>query len=171
MRGGDAFGMELDALDRELAVAHPHHLAVGRPGRDLELVGDLDRRERVVAAGLEVLGEAGEHAPAVVLDEGRLSVQERLCGPDLASEGLDDRLMAEADPERWHARPEPADQLDRDPRVRRTAGTGGDHEVGGIEGLGLLDADRVVSEDPHLGSKLLEEVDEVVGERVVVVDD
>ena len=39
-----ALGMELDALDRELAVAHAHHLAVRRAGRHLELVGDLAAR-------------------------------------------------------------------------------------------------------------------------------
>ena len=33
--------MELDALDRQLAVANAHHLAVRRAGRDLELVRDL----------------------------------------------------------------------------------------------------------------------------------
>ena len=166
-----ALGMELDAFDRQLAVADAHHLAVGRPGGDLELVRDLDRGERVVAAGLEVLRHPGEDALAVVLDERRLAVQERLRGPDLAAERLDDRLVAEADAERRHPRPEPADQLDRDARVLRTAGTGGDRRGAmGSSALGLLDRDRVVPEDPHLGPELLEQVHEVVGERVVVIE-
>ena len=41
---------------------------------------------------------------------------------DLAAEGLDDRLVAEADAERRHARAEPADDLDR--RRRRPGGPG-----------------------------------------------
>lgn len=163
--------MELDALDRELAVADAHHLSVRSPGGDFELVGNLGRRERVVAAGLEPLGQAREDALAVVLDRGGLPVEERLRGPDLAPEGLDDCLMAEADAERRHARTEPPDQLDRDARVRGPAGAGRDQEVGGGERLDLLDRDRVVPEDAYLRAQLLEEVDEVVGERVVVVDD
>ena len=73
-----ALGMELDAFDRQLAVADAHHLAVGRPRGDLQLVRDRDRGERVVAAGLEVLRQPGEDAAAVVLDGRRLAVQQRL---------------------------------------------------------------------------------------------
>ena len=91
--------MELDAFDRELAVSDAHHLAVGRPGRDLELVGNLDGRERVVAAGLEMLRQSCEDTLAVVLDERGLSVQQRLRLADRTAEGLDDRLVTEADSE------------------------------------------------------------------------
>ena len=40
----------------------------------------------------------------------------------------------------------------------------------GCEPLRLVRRDRVVPEHAHLGAELLEEVDEVVGEAVVVVD-
>ena len=98
-------------------------------------------------------------------------MQQRLRLPDLAAERLDDRLVAEADAERRDARAEPANQLDRDAGVGRAAGAGGDEQVRRLESLGLLDRDRVVPEHLHLGAELLEEVHEVVGERVVVVDD
>ena len=60
-------GVELDAVDRELAVAHGHDLAVRAGRADLEHVRDAGRGERVVAAGLERGGEAGEEPAAVVL--------------------------------------------------------------------------------------------------------
>jgi len=79
--------------------------------------------------------------------------------------------MTEANAQRRHARPEAADQLDGDSRVRRTTRAGRNEQLRGLERFRLRDGDGVVPEDPHVRAQLLEEVDEVVGERVVVVDD
>ena len=56
--------MELHALDVELAMAQPHDRAVVGLGGDLEHVGHRGAvdDERVVAGGLERIGQAGEHA-------------------------------------------------------------------------------------------------------------
>jgi len=78
--------MELDALDRVRDVANAHHLAVVGPGRHDEVVGHRGRGERVVAADLDLLGQAGEDAAAVVGDEARLPVQEGSRLADLAAE-------------------------------------------------------------------------------------
>ncbi len=43
--------------------------------------------------------------------------------------------------------------------------------MGRSEPLGGIGVDLVVPADDHLGTQLLEEVDEVVGEGVVVVDE
>ena len=56
------------------------------------------------------------------------------------------------------------------PGVGRAAGTGGDDEPVGRERLRLVGGDRVVPVHDDLGAELLEQVHEVVGERVVVVD-
>src|SRR5581483_2402794 len=102
-----------------------------------ELVREPGRRERVVAARVERLGQPVEEAAAVVVDGRRLAVQELLRVADLAAERLDDRLVAEADAERRDPRREPSDRLDRDARVRRPAGTGRDDELRRRELLGL----------------------------------
>ena len=78
--------MELDALDPELAMAYAHHLPVRRSCGHLELRRHAHRGERVITAGLEVRGQPGEDPLAVVLDRGRLAVQERLGLADLAAE-------------------------------------------------------------------------------------
>src|SRR5688500_5963371 len=73
--GQDRFGMELHALDRERAMAQAHdlldravlvfgpcrHVQAGRQRRLLD-------HQRVVARRLERIGQAAEHAPAVVAD-------------------------------------------------------------------------------------------------------
>ena len=64
--GEDRLGVELHALDRELAVAQAHHQPVLGLGGDLEHVGNriaLDD-ERVVARRGERARQAGEHADA-----------------------------------------------------------------------------------------------------------
>ncbi len=59
----------------------------------------------MIPAGLERAREALEETLAVVLDAARLAVDEPLRLADLAAEGLDDRLVAEADAEGRHRGP------------------------------------------------------------------
>ena len=60
--------------------------------------------QRVVAGGLERVGQAGEHALAVVADQRGLAVHD-LRGPHhLPAEDLADALVAEADAEHGHRR-------------------------------------------------------------------
>ena len=90
---------------------------------------------------------------------------------DLAAERLDDRLVPEADAERGGRRREPADDLDRRARVCRAARAGGDDEMRRREPRRGLCVDRVVPPHDHFRAELPEQVHEVVGERVVIVDD
>src|SRR5690349_3412534 len=96
--------MELHALDRQVAVADAHDLAVLAARGHFELVGNRRRGQRVVTTDLESLRQPLEDAAAVVLDHARLAVEQALRAPDLAAERLDDRLMAKADAERRDAR-------------------------------------------------------------------
>ena len=124
----------------------------------------------MVAAGVERLGEAGEEAGAVVTHRAGLAVQQLARVSDLTAERLDDRLVAEADPQRRRRRRKPADDLDRGPRIHRSAGTGGDHELRGRETLRLFRRDLIVAQHGHIDAERAEQVREVVRERVVVVD-
>src|SRR5664280_1989284 len=104
------------------------------------------------------------------MDGARLAVDKRLRRADGAAESLHDRLVTEADAERGHACAQPFDQLDRDAGARRHAGTGGDDEMRWGKLLGLLGGDRVVALHDHLGAELAEQVRQVVGEGVVVIN-
>ena len=126
--GQHALGVELDTLDRQLGVAHAHHLAVGGVRGDAERGGNLGRRKRVVAPHLDVGRQALVDPLAVVRDRARLAVQQRLRLADGAAERLDDRLVAKADAERRDRRAERLDQVDRDARALGAAGAGGDDE-------------------------------------------
>src|SRR6185295_1831736 len=99
IRSQDRLRMELDADDRELTMADGHDLTVVGRRADLELVGNARRGEGVVAPPLQRLGQARKESPAVVRNLARLPVHEPPRLPDLAAEGLDDGLVAEADAE------------------------------------------------------------------------
>src|SRR3954451_4695141 len=152
-------------------MADRHDLALGAGGRDLELLRDDGRSQGVVTAGLELLRQPGEDAAAVVANRARLAVDELLRRPDLAAEGLDQCLVAEADAKSGHAGGEPFDDLDRGARVGGPPRTGRDDELRPREALGLVGADRVVAMDDNLAAELAEHVHEVISERVVVVDE
>ena len=99
LRREHGLGVKLDALGRQLAVPHAHHDALVR-GAQLELVGQLGiRDERVIAARAKRALEPAQDAPPVVLDLGVLAV-DRLAADRPAAERLDQRLVAEADPQR-----------------------------------------------------------------------
>ena len=79
-------------------MAQAHDRAVVGLGGDLEHVGHdvaVDD-ERVVAGRLERVGQAGEHARAVVADQRRLAVHHLGRAHDVAAEDLADALVAEA---------------------------------------------------------------------------
>src|SRR6266511_3890198 len=99
---------------------------------------------------------------AVVADRRGLAVDERLRRPDLPAEGLDDRLMAEADAERRNACGEPADDLGGRSRVRGPSRPRRDHELGRAEPLRLVGVELVVSAHADIGAELGEEMREVV---------
>ena len=90
--------MELDAFDRVRTMAQPHDDAVGRLGRDLQIVRQQDPiyHERVVASGREVLFHALKDRFSVVVNAARLPVHQ--CGGlnNPPAERLADGLMAKA---------------------------------------------------------------------------
>src|SRR3954467_6486068 len=177
-------GGELDALGRELAVAQGHdnaapagrHLAAvqdARPGgltreagRDARGVHD----ERVIAPDGQRRGQAGEDRAPVVLDGRRLAVDGHVTH-DATAEGLRHRLMAEAHAQGRHAGlREAAGDLDRHAGLVGRARPGRDDDAVEAALEQLVDARAVVAHDLELAPQLAQVLDEVVGERVVVVD-
>src|SRR5262245_18044966 len=171
----DRLGVELDALDEQLPVAHSHDrlaVAVGGPRRALEH-GRQTRgvdHERVVAGGIERIRQAREDAPVVVVDGRGLAVHDARGADDLAPEGGADRLMAEADTEDRDPSREALDERHRDAGVARGARAGRDDDPVGSERGHLVERDGVVAPDLELRAQLTQVLDQVVGERVVVVD-
>src|SRR5919204_1014404 len=79
--------------------------------------------------------------------------------------------MSETDAEDWRALAEASDDVERDARVVRRARARRDHDPLGRQRRHAIGVHRVVTYHAQLGPQLAEILHEVVGERVVVVDD
>src|SRR2546427_676107 len=83
--------------------------------------------------------------------------------------GFPDRLVAEADTEDRDLPRQGLHQGHEDPRVARRARTRGEHGGARLQRQNLCDRERVVAVHDGLLAQLSEQLDEVVGERVVIV--
>ena len=116
MLGQNRFGVELDAVDGQVAVGEAHYFAFGGFGGDFEAGGEgfsFDD-EGVVAGGFEGAGEAGEDILAGVEDGRGFAVHEARGADDFAAEDLADALVAETDAEDWNFSAEFADGVATD---------------------------------------------------------
>src|SRR5438309_289425 len=110
----------------------------------------------MIASGYERVREAGEHAPAVVMNLGHLAVKQARRPHDAPAEPLADGLMAEADPEERESSREPLDDLGRQAGLGGATGPRGDDDCFRIEGLDLLQRKAVVAADEDLCAQLAE---------------
>ena len=92
-------------------------------------------------------------------------------GPDdPAAERCANRLVAEADAEHRHPAGEGPDERDENPGIFGRARARRQDGGGGLEREHLLDRERIVAIHDRFRAELPEQLDEVVGERVVVVE-
>ena len=170
--GGDRLGVELHAPQRPLAVLEPHDDLVGRPRRHAQRRGHGADDERVVAHGREALRDALEQAAPVMVDRAQPAVHHLGRMVDRAAGQVGERLVAEADAEHRHLGALQHVQRDADVTpVLGAPGTWRDHDVVHRQRGELLPRQLVVAHDDRLVAvDLAQQVEEVEGERVVVVD-
>jgi hypothetical protein len=154
-------------------VAQTHDDVAGLGG-DFEFVGKAVAvdDQRVVPRGLEGRRHVLEHALARVANARELAVHWLWCPHHLAAEYLPDRLVAEADAEhRQLGLGRRLDEVHADTGLVGRAGAWREHDGAGFERQRLLDADLVVAVNGAARAEIAQEVDEVVGEAVVVIDE
>jgi hypothetical protein len=88
-----------------------------------------------------------------------------------APKNVANALVAKTNSKCWNAGAEAPDDLVGQSAFAGRAGTGGDEDALGLQGLQLFKRDLVVSENPHFDLHLAQILDEVIGKRVVVVYD
>src|SRR5690606_19900236 len=164
--------MELDSVRRMVSVLDRHDDPFRRARRHLDLARHVIRfdHERMISTGAQRRRKSVEESAPFVEDLARLAMERRHAA-HLAAERDPDRLMAEADAEDRELAREASDRLDRDARVLRSTRPRRDDEAARSVRSDAVDVDRVVPNDAGARTELADELDEVVGERVVVVDD
>ena len=96
---------------------------------------------------------------------------EQLGRPDhVGAEGITDALVPEAHAEYRAAAAEALDQRHADAGVLRPAGPGRDHYPHRRQVLDVVEGQCIVAADYGVSAELAQVLDEVIDERVVVVD-
>ena len=171
--GEDAFGMELDAPNGEFPVTQSHDFALVGFGGDLQAIGKAIaiHDERMVASSREGVGNILKEFPAVVFYRGSFTVHHAVVDFDLRLERMSDALVSQADAQDGqNARPSLDDGVGL-PRHFRRAGARRNQNPFQVQGLQLGQVDFVVAHDGHLGAHFAQVLHQVVGKRIVVVDD
>ncbi len=168
--------MELNSFDGKLSVAQAHDRAgtilFGGPGADFEICrkGFFFHDQRVVASRRHGRGQTGKNRFAVVGDRAGFAVHKMRGANDVAAECRADGLVPEANAENGHFAGEVPNQINTDARLLRRAGAGGNHDAPGSHFLELGDGDLIIAANFNLGAQFSEILNQVVGKRVVVVE-
>src|SRR5713101_2359732 len=172
-----ALRMELHALHREILMSQAHDDAgsvfVRSPCADFQVAWQilLGDDQRVISSRSHRRRQAAEDGLAIVLNLAGFAVHQVLRAHHLAAEGCADRLVSEADSEHGHFAREVADQFDADAGFLRSAGSGRNHDARGVHRLDLSDRHFVVAANLYPGAQFAQVLDEVVSERIVVIED
>lgn len=169
-----AFGMELDAFQGIFAMAnshqHPITKTMGR-GDKTGREGLFSDDERMISRRCKGVWETLIDSLSIMEDLARLAMHQGLGPYDLPSEGLSDRLMPETDSENRNPPCKRLDRCDRDSGLIRRTGARGDHDMGGMHRFDLRNRNRVIPKDPDFCPEGAERLHEVIGERIVIIDD
>jgi hypothetical protein len=177
--------MELHAFDGAMPVAQAHDGAgavfFGGPGADLEFGGEIFffDDERVIACGRHGHGQALKDGSVVVHDGAGFAVHKIGCANYVAAEGFADGLVSEADSEDWNFSGEVADEIDADAGFARRARAGRNDNFFRMHARDFGHCDLIVAADFDvklaviviLRAQFADVLHQVVGERIVVVED
>ena len=125
----------------------------------------------MVAGGRKGRGQALEDAGAAVLDGREFAVHLAGGADDFSPEVLAHGLMAEADAQDGFFSGEGLYDVDTYTGIGGGARAGRNEHTVGVQPLGLGGSELVIAEHAHAHAQLAEVLDEVEGERIVVVDD
>src|SRR6185369_4514983 len=167
------FGMKLNALHFQFTMPQSHDDVAG-VSRNFET-----RRhrlsfndQRVIATGAKLVAQSGKDRLAVVMNIRRFTVHQLRRAHDFPAKRLTNRLVAQTHTEQRYLSSESLDHIERDSRIIRSSWSGRDHDPLRAQSiLNLVECDLIVATHFNRRAQLTEILDEVVSERVVVIDD
>src|ERR1700687_2869719 len=124
----------------------------------------------MIAGGGHRHGQTLQDRFIIVHYRAGFAVHEMGCAHHSASESFADRLVPETDSQHWNFSREMPDQIDADARLMWRARTGGDDNQLGPHVLALAYGHLIVAANLDLAAQLPDVLDQVVGERIVVVE-
>ncbi len=154
-------------------MANGHDHSVVCFGADNQLIRQAFRidDQGVVAHGAERIFHLAENGARIMRHLGELAMHDRRRAHDLATKRRADRLVTQTDPENWYARGKTLDGVARDPGFPRCARARRDDDFFRLERFDFVERNLVVKIDSDVGAKLSQIMIQVVGERIIVVDE
>ena len=167
--------MELHAIDRIVAMLEAHDDSILGLGGDLQMIRQrfsVDD-QRVITGRDERIRQSLEDPLAIVLDERCLAMHQLRSADHISAEGIANRLMSETHAQHRNLAGHMLDDPDRNPGLARRAWSrGNDHAIElGAHRVDFVERDLVVAAHHHIRAELGQELVEIEGERVVVVDE
>jgi len=175
--GKHTLGVELDTFDFKLSMTKAHDRAapvsLGSPSADFQIRRQtlFFHDERVVPRGRHRHGQPLKDCPIVVDDGAGLAVHQMRRADDFAPERFTNRLMSQADSKDRNLPGDLPNEIDADPCFVRRAGARRDNDLLRVHSFNVFHCHLVVAAHFDLFAKFSNVLDEVVGERIVVVED
>src|ERR1041384_2602807 len=165
--------MELNAVDRELALLQAHDFAFGGLGGDFEIRRQrfATNDQRMVTRRFERIWKAFKDSSVAMPHRRSFPMHQSRRGNNFGAENRADALMAETNTEDRHLRSEDANDFVADARILRPAVPGRNADAIWRQLFGFGNRDLVIAFHDYLATKHAEVLGEVVGKRVVVIDD
>ena len=160
-------------MQRELSMVESHDLAFSRLCGDGELIGQSLRRdnERMIARGGKWIWQSGENARSIMMDLGSFAVHQPLGVDDLSAKNFRDALVTQANTKQGHARREPAHDFFAYSCFGGSSRSRGDANMCRLQFGNFIKRDGVVTPNNRFTAKLAKILDEVVSERIVIIED
>ena len=157
----------------EFSMLQSHDLAFSRFCADGELSGQRLRRDdkRMITRGGKWIWQSGENARPVVMDLRGLAVHQPIRVDNLSAKSFRDALVTQANAEQGHGRREPAHDLFAYSRFGGSSRSRGDANMCRLQFGNFINRDGVVTPNNGFTAKLAKILHEVVGERIVIIED
>ena len=169
---GDGFGMKLYTMDRMGFVSEPHDHSVITFGGDFQLgrKGCPFNSQGMIACRPESTRQTLEDAFALVGDSGQLAVHEGRRPYNLAAIGLADGLVAQAHAKYRNTGTCGSNEIEADACLIGGTGAGRKDDCGWLPVQDFFHRFPVVADDGTIGPQLTQEMDEIIGKTVVIID-
>jgi len=171
-------GVKLPPLQLRRLVPHTHDLAARpevAPSTGDQTIGQRRRvdHQTVITRGHKRRLDPLEQSAVIVADQIGFAVHQHRRTNDRRPKCLADRLVPQTDTQDRNLAHKVFDTFDTDPRFAGRTGTGRDQQPRRAERFDLLWRDLVVAKHPKVDRRidLAHPLDQVVSERIVVIDD
>src|SRR5438093_3807259 len=171
--GQNGFRMELHAFDAKGAVAKAHDLSLRGLSGDFQTGGErlAPDDQRMVARRFKRVGQIAKDRLLIMTDHRRLAMHQTFGANHLSAKCFSDALMTKTDTENRNGPRQTFDGVDGNPCFFRRAWPRRDHNALRLECRNLIDGHGVVPDHFQFLAQFAKILDQVIGERVVIVDD